>query len=173
MITKRTGGKIKAHYGMNEYYKDYIKHNDLKITYSEYSNIISKFNSEIIELMLNNSFDYMIPHLNLELTIRKNLRKPQIKDGKLHNNVPIDFKRTMDLWRDDPEAKERKIKIRHNNKHTLGYVFRFYLKKLRGTMNNKKYYKFKPSRGFSRALAHRINDDSKDRFEAYLLHNKK
>ena len=40
---------------------------------------------------------------------------------------------------------------------------------------NRKYkgvYKFKPSRNFSRGLAERINDDSKDKFDCYLLHNK-
>lgn len=173
-MTKRTGGKINTHYGMSDYYKAYCKREDVdRLSYSKYSSIIADFNTAIIDMVLNDSFEYMLPHLNLELTVRKNLRKPQIKDGKLHNNVPIDFKKTMDLWRSDPDAKERRIKVRHNNKHTMGYVFRFYLKKLRGTVKNKRYYKFKPSRGFSRGLAQRINDDSKERFDCYLLHNKK
>ncbi len=98
-MTKRTGGKINTHYGMSDYYKAYCKREDVdRLSYSKYSSIIADFNTAIIDMVLNDSFEYMLPHLNLELTVRKNLRKPQIKDGKLHNNVPIDFKKTMDLW---------------------------------------------------------------------------
>lgn len=171
-MIKRTSGKIKSHYGMKDYYRHYKKNSDNPVDYTTYSEIISKYNRGIIDLMLNKSLEYRMPIINFLFTIRKDQRKPQIKDGVLYNNRPIDFKRTMELWAIDEEAKKNKVLLRFNNNHTSGYVFRIYCKKLESGVKNKKYYKFAPSREFKRALAARINDEDKPKFDCYLLYEK-
>lgn len=173
MIKKRTSGKIKSHFGMNDYYRFYKKNYNKDIEYKKYSNIISDYNKEIINLILNKSLEYKIPILNFLITIRKEQRSPQIKNGELYNNRPIDFKKTLELWSKDEDAKNKKILLRFNNNHTSGYVFRIFSKNHESRVKNKKYYKFLPSRLFKRSLAARINDDSKDKFDCYLLYSKK
>jgi len=171
-MIKRTLGKIKAHFGMKDYYRYYKKNSEAPVEYNKYSEIISKYNKSIIELMLNNGLEYRIPILHFLLTIRKDQRKPQIKNGKLYNNRPLDFKRTRELWAVDEEARKNKVLLRHNNNHTGGFVFRIYFKKHESSNKNKKYFKFNPSRDFKRGLAQRINDDSKPQFDCYLLYKK-
>jgi hypothetical protein len=173
MRKKRTEGRIKAHYGMRDYYKDYKKNAENPVEHNVYTDIISEFNLAIIDAMFNKGIDYKFPLLDLFLTIRKDKRKPVIKDGKLYNNVPMDFKKTMALWERDEEAREKKIKVRYTNAHSSGYVFRIYLRKFASGLKNKSSYKFKPCRSFQRGLAARIMDDDKDKFDAYLLHSKK
>lgn len=170
---KRTEGKIKSHFGMRDYYRDYKKSCEHPVSYNTYSNIISEFNLAIIDAMLNKSIDYKFPIIDLFLTIRKDKRGPVIKDGKLHNNVPIDFNKTVALWERDEEAREKKIKVRYTNTHSSNYVFRIYLRKFSSSLKNKSSYKFKPCRSFQRALAARIKDADKDKFDCFLLHSKK
>lgn len=157
---------------MNDYYRHYRKNSSAPVNYTTYSAIISSYNKNVINLMLNNSLDYRIPVLNFLLTIRKDERKPQIKNGVLHNNRPIDFKRTMELWEVDENAREKKVLLRFNNSHTSGFVFRIYCKKHESSIKNKGYFKFMASREFKRSLAHRINDENKDKFDCYLLYDK-
>lgn len=157
---------------MSDYYRYYKKNSVNSVDYTTYSNIISSYNKGVIDLMLNHSLDYRIPVLNFLLTIRKEERKPQIKNGVLHNNRAMDFKRTMDLWRVNEEAREKKILLRFTNAHTSGFVFRIYFKKHESSVKNKGYFKFMASREFKRSLATRINDESKDKFDCYLLYDK-
>lgn len=171
--SKRTGGRIKSHYGMKDYYNDYKKNSVNTVNYTVYKDIISEFNLAVIDGMLNKSLDYKFPILKLFLSIRKDKRAPVIKNGKLHNNVPIDFSRTMALWQSNPEARENKIKVRYSNTHSSNYVFRIYLRKFTSGLKNKSSYKFKPCRSFQRALAARIKDETKDKFDCFLLHSKK
>lgn len=171
--SKRTAGKIKAHYGMKDYYRDYKQNSESPVSYTTYKDVISEFNLAVIDSILNNSMDYKFPIINLFLSVRKDKRAPVIKDGKLHNNVPIDFNRTMALWESNPEAREKKVKVRYSNSHSSNYVFRIYLKKFFSGLRNKSSYKFKPCRSFQRGLAARIKDDSKERFDCFLLHSKK
>lgn len=173
MIKKRTEGKIKSHFGMSDYYRYYKKNSNNSINYNTYSNIISDFNQLIIDEILNNSLDYKIPFLKLVITIRKDKRTPKFKNGKLYVNAPMDYKQTLKLWEADEEARKNKVIVRHLNHHTSGYVYRIYCHKHISSLKNKSYYKYKPARNFARSLSKRIFDESKDKFDCYLLHKKK
>ena len=70
----------------------------------------------------------------------------------------------------DEEAKEKKLLVRFTNYHTSKYVFRLYFKKYIYSFKNKKYYKFKTVRSFARALANRIKDENKNKYDAFLLY---
>lgn len=167
----RGKSKITADYGMKDYFKFYQeKYPESKVTRAKYNKIVSKVNEGIIEMMLNEGLEYKIPHLNATIIIRKDKRKPKIKDGKVINNSPVDWVTTKKLWAEDVEAKEKKILVRFTNSHTSGYVFRIYLKKFGATFKNRSSYKFKPGRKFQRGLGARIKDDNKDKFDTYLLY---
>lgn len=160
--------KHKADYGVPDYRKFYENKYNKKVP--NYTAILNMFNKQIIELILNEDLAYTIPHLYFEIMIRKEKRFTRIKDGKLVNHNPIDWKATKDLWEKDSDAKERKIRVRHNNYHTSGYIFRIFLKKFKCKVKNKSYYKIKPNRGFQRGLTKRINDPNKESFDAFLLY---
>lgn len=160
----------KSDYGIRDYRRFYEKKYNNGKPCPNYSKIISEFNTNIIDLILNDSLSYTLPYLLFEIMIRKEKRIPKIKDGLLINNNPIDWKATLELWEKDEEAKEKKLRVRHNNYHTSGYIFRIYMKKFKSAIKFKSYFKIKPNRKFQRALTDRINDPKKEVFDAFLLY---
>ena len=162
--------KFKGDYGIGDYYKYYNEKYGSKTTTVLFNKVLTEFNSGIIELVIEHNLIFYIPFLGLEIFIKKDKRKPRIVNGKLVNNVPIDWKATNDLWNKDSEAKNKKILVRYNNSHTSGYVFRIYCKKFKSKIKYKSLYKFKPSRKFQRTLSARIKDPNKDNFDAFLLY---
>lgn len=166
----RTKGKIKSHYGIVDYYKAYRKDNPTsKVTKSLYSKIISRFNEELIDLIINENVEYNLPYLGSSLSIRKMKSVPRIVDGKLYNQTPVDWVATNKLWDEDEEAREKKLLVRYLNNHTSKYVFRISFKKYVYPFMNKKYYTYEKSRMFARLLGKRINDPDKDRYDTFLL----
>lgn len=167
----RGKNKIKADYGMKDYYDFYQKkYDNPKIDKSMYNKVISAANNAIMDMMLNDGLEYKIPYIGTVLTIRKDKRTPKIVDGKVVNNSPVDWVTTKKLWEKDPDAKEKRILVKYLNHHTSGFVFRIYMKKFGSSFKNRTVYKFEPSRKFKRALSARIKDDNKDKFDTYLLY---
>lgn len=162
--------RIKADYGISNYYKFYKQKYDQDVTSTLFNKILTEYNTGIIDLVIENNLAFYMPFLGLELFIKKDKRKPRIVNGKLINNVPVDWQATNKLWDKDEEAKEKKILVRFTNSHTSGYVFRIYCKKFKARIKNKHLYKFKPSRRFQRTLSARIKDPDKDNFDAFLLY---
>jgi hypothetical protein len=162
--------KLKADYGMPDYYSYFNKHSNVKVSKTIYNKIITEFNLSIIDLMLNHNFIYYIPILNMDLIVKKDKRKPRLVNGKLINNIPIDWQKTNQLWERDPEAKSKKLLVRYNNSHTSGFVFRLFLNKFRSTVKNKSLFKLKANRLFQRSLSKRIKDINKNPFDSYLLY---
>ena len=115
--------KNKKDYGITDYRLYYIKRYNKDISKMKYNKIISEFNDELKKLIINEGLIYQLPSLNLEILIKKEKRVPRIKDGKLINNIPIDWKQTNLLWDRDSEAKEKKLLVRYNNSHTSKLLF--------------------------------------------------
>ena len=151
-------------------YHKKAEHPTLDINRTTYSNVISDINNEIVDLIIEKNLNYVLPYLGSSLSIKKVKRIPKIKNNKLFNTAPIDWKTTNELWNSDEEAKEKKLLIRYTNSHTMKYVFRIYFKKYISSFINKQYYSFKPCRTFQRLLGKRINDDTKNRYDSYLLY---
>lgn len=162
--------KNKADYGMSDYCTFYRKEYNNKINRSLYNNIITDFNDSVRKLIINEELNFYAPYIGIELSIRKDKRKPRIVDGKLINNIPVDWKATNELWNKDSEAKEKKLLVRYNNSHTSGYVYRLYLNKFKSKMRNKNYFKFRTNRIFQRMLSKRIKDPNKEMFDSFLLY---
>ena len=170
-MTTKSSNKIKIHYSIPDYYNYYKKkYNNSKIDKKKYNDIISFFNKKVIDLIVEDNLDYHLPHLNFVLTTRKEKRKPRIVNGKLHNNIPIDWKATKNLWEESEEAKDKKLLIRYTNYHTSGYVFTIKIVKVGFVYKNKRHYKFKAARDFARALGKRIKDDNKEKYDTYKLY---
>jgi len=168
---KRTEGNIKTHYGMKDYFNFFKKNNPtLNIERKTYNSIISDFNQKIVELIIEENLSYTLPYIGSSIHVRKEKKVPRIINGKLYNTTPVDWVATNKLWNEDIEAKEKKLLVRYSNSHTSRYVFRIYFKKYNYSFKNKKYYSFKPCRTFQRLLGKRIKDDTKYKYDAYLLY---
>jgi hypothetical protein len=168
---KRTEGRIKAHYGIKDYYRYFrTEYPDVKITYKQFTSVIQKFNEEITNMIIEDNFEYVLPHLGSSLSVKKTKQVPRIVDGKLFNSTPVDWVATNKLWAEDEEAREKKLLVRYNNSHTSRYVFRINFKKYITPFVNKRYYKFHTCRKFARMLGNRINNEDKDRYDSYLLY---
>ena len=166
MINKR----VKKDYGMSDYYNYYLKNSNNPQSKFKFNKIVSEFNEGVVNLIINEGIEFKPAKLQFTFCVRKTKRVPKIKEGKLINTTPIDWKSTKQLWEDDSEAKDKKILLRYLNNHTFKYVFRIKTLKFGQNYKNKKYYKYKPARSFQRLLAKRILDDNLDNFDAYKLY---
>jgi len=162
--------KIKTNYSTGDYYGYYKKNYDKTLERKKYTSIVQDFNEGILNIIIEEGLVYRFPKSHFQLMVKKAKRKPYIKNGKLVNSVPPDWKRTNELWARDPEAKKKKIVVRYKNTHSSGFVFRLFCSKDNSKMRNKNLFKFKTSRKFQRALSARILDPDKDNFDAYLLY---
>tara|TARA_R110000822_G_scaffold302649_2_gene427005 strand:- start:69704 stop:70210 length:507 start_codon:yes stop_codon:yes gene_type:complete len=165
----RGENKIKHHYGLPQYYNFYTKRYKHDLTRQRYNDIITDFNTELQDMIIEENFIYQMPHLNLELILKKEKRRPRIVDGKLINNLPINWKATNELWEKDAEAKEKKLLVRRDNRHTSGHVFRIYCKKFKCNLKSRGLYKWTTIRQFARKLNTAINNPKKD-IDAFLLY---
>ena len=91
------------------------------------------------------------------------------KDGKIVNKLPVNWKATNKLWKENPEAKRKKIRIRYTNEHTDGYVFHVYYIKRNATFVNKGLYKMQVNREMARNMYNGIISGELD---AFLLFSK-
>lgn len=171
-MNKRSSKKIPAHYGMPDYYKFFSEqYPDIKIAKSKFNKIISEFNLIIGDFLIEN-LSYDLPYRLGKLEILKVLRKPYLdSNGKLVNNLPINWKATNELWEKNSEAKDKKILIRYNNTKTGGYVFSIKYNKKPAIYKNKSVYFFKPVRHLSRGIKDRIEDYTKDKYDTYIKYN--
>jgi hypothetical protein len=162
--------EAKSDFGIQDYYKFFNNKYKVGVNKQTYKKIINDFNQQMINLIIEENLIYRLPYINMEVVIKKDKRKPKIKDGKVINNAPVNWKVTNELWENDEEAKEKKIFVRHSNYHTSGYVFRIYCKKFKCKLKYRSLYKFKPNRKFTRQLSARLLDENKDNLDAYLLY---
>lgn len=170
MINKRTEGRLSKDYGMRDYYKFYKNTVKNPQDAKKFNRVVSEFNKMIVNAIINDGLEYTPPKLQLTFCIRKYKKTIKIENGKLINTNPIDWKTTLQLWKDDQEAADKKLLIRHLNNHTSKYIFRIKILKVGNYYLNKKLYKFKACRGFQRQLAKRILDPNKDNYQAFDLY---
>lgn len=149
----------------HKFYEDKYKEIDKKL----FNSIITDFNKGVVDLILKENVMFNMPYLNMQLQIRKDKRKPRLENGKLINPVPVDWKKTKELWERNPEAKEKKLLVRYNNSHSSGYVYRVNLQKFSSKVRNKTLIKIETNRSFKRKLGKRIKNLD-DPFDSYLLY---
>lgn len=169
-MIKRTEGRIKVDYGLRDYYKYYSNNTENPVDTKKFNKVISEFNKRIVESIINDDLEFTPTTLQFTFCVRKSKRIPRIKDSKLINTTPIDWKTTNQLWESDAEAKEKKIIIRFLNNHTSKYVFRIKALKSGTAYSNKKLYRFKPCRSFQRELAKRILNPNQENFNCFKLY---
>ena len=130
------------------------------INYSDYCAALDAINKKLREEILLNSFDFNLPFRMGMLGIRKRKLTPYInKDGKVINPLPVDWKSTLDLWEEDPQAKADKKLVRHYNEHTGGFIAEWYYSTAKATFKWKSGYSFIPCRTAKTELSKVLKDE--------------
>ena len=131
------------------------------ITEKEFGVIIKTINSYLRDQLVQGK-DVVLPARMGTLEIRKFEAKLSFKDGKVVTNLPINWKRTLDLWYEDDDAKESKTLIRQEDRTRFGVHY----DKSSANYNNKVFYKFIPGRSVKLGLKENIINN---RLDACLL----
>lgn len=139
-----------------DFYKDYKSKNKTSLSYIEYISVVKDYFFEIINEIIYNNYTYVIPNRLGTIGIYKRKIK---KDNSSIKKYPIDFGATNKLWKENPEAKAKKILVRHLNKHTGEYVMFIHYSTKYSNFKNKTVYSFQPARQeFKRKAAKAFKD---------------
>lgn len=172
-MAKRNKSNIEIHYGLSDFYKYYKKEYNNPVSYSIYSNIIKEINQFVSDAMIYEGYEFNFPNLRFTLAVVKNKHKIRLdKDGEpIIKWLPTDYQATKKLWKElYPDKTEEEIlqikdrpRVINRNKHTNGYVYKWYFNKFSSNCINKSVYYFDTTRTNARNLAKYIKDkDFKD-----------
>lgn len=116
--------RLKSDYN-TKYFVDYIykrlskKHG---LSYPQISKILSMYHKMAREDFANGEPIYLKAKLG-NLQLYKEKREVYVdNDGKIVNDLPINFRETFKLWKSKPELKN-KTYIRYTNTHSDGFMF--------------------------------------------------
>lgn len=150
-----------SHYTTPDYYRHYLKkncHKDMnskyRVSQTVYTRILKEFFNRIYSERIYTGGEFILPYNMGKLFIRKVETKVKLdSEGRLINHLPVDFGATRKLWRENPTAYENRVLIRHLNKHTNGYLYKFIYNKVTARFKNKSAYRFEATRTHKRELA--------------------
>ena len=76
------------------------------------------------------------------------------EDGKIHDNLPIDWNKTLELWYEDEESYKNKTLIKMEEQE----IFKIYYNKWSANYNNKSFYEFVFNKDLKAKLKQRIRE---------------
>ena len=131
------------------------------ITELQLGKIIKAINNTLQDQLLDGK-DVTFPNRMGRLEIRKFQAKIEYTDNKVITNLPVDWKRTIELWWEDVESFDTKALVRYE---TLTRFAIYYNKSL-ANFENKSFYRFVPIRPLKKRLKDKIIHEG---FDALLL----
>ena len=170
-LTDKRNHSIKCDYGMGDYARWYEKNVDNPKSIHVFRKVVQDYLRLNQELISTKGYTFKLPEGCGRIEIRKVKRELEINDeGKVINKLPINWQATRKLWKENPKAEEKQIKIRYTNEHTDGYVFHPYYIKGNAKFNNKSIYRMQINRQMARNMFKSIMSGELD---AFLLFNSK
>ncbi len=122
----------------------------------EYRNIMDIF----YEVLLTGK-SVTLPYIGTFQVLGKTITPKVSEDGKILN-LPVDWKSTLELWRNDPQAKLDKKRIFYFNDHTNGVQYHYNWSKKKVIIPNKTVYNFYSMRKRNRDLGKHIMDGNQN-----------
>lgn len=161
--------KVKNSLGVYDGYKWIRKNKWLdigrRITEHEFYSIIRKVNLLLSEELINNG-EIKLPQRMGTIELRKYETNITIdKEGKIHNNLPIDWEKTIELWYEDEESYKKRTLVKMEEKE----VFKIYYNKSIANYNNRAFYNFEFNKELKTLLKQRIKEN---KIDAPLLRKK-
>ena len=131
------------------------------ISEKDFGIIVKAINLSLQDQLLDGK-DILFLNRMGRVEVRRYKAKVELKDGRVVTNLPIDWKKTKELWAEDKEAEQNKTLIRYENPN----VFSIYYNKSYANYANKGFYQFTPTRTLKKRLGDKILTG---RFDALLL----
>lgn len=115
----------------------------------DYNKIVQDILLEVINKMTETGYNFIMPFGLGSIYIQKRKIKIDTSKDEHHFRVsmrkhPVNRLATMELWKNDPEAKARKQLVRFTNEHTDGYYFKYKWTKTNG-VKGISIWRFTPS----------------------------
>jgi hypothetical protein len=149
--------RVKSDYGMSDYFKHYSIENKALVDEPTFGKIIREFNTNIRDRLSLKGAEYIFPYRLGKIELRKVKTEVKIDaDGNIINNLPVNWKETRRLWKENPGAQDKGIKIRFTNEHTDGHTFRIFYMKSKANYKNKSIYRMQFNRQMKRQLSKSI-----------------
>src|SRR3990167_6641957 len=119
-----------------------------KLTSAQASKAFLLFFRKVAEECIKDNFELRLPRRMGFIAVKKYKNKTKFKDnaGYRFFNIPVDWKATKEMWKEHPEAKEKKKVVFHKNEETHGHILRFYWDNYTCPIKNKYGYYFKATR---------------------------
>lgn len=137
-------------------YKYYKKNAENPVSVKIYVYVLLGF----LKFMMQKIFDgkdVRLPAKLGVLGIRGKKVKPRLdKDGNIIGLAP-NWKKTIELWNKDPEAKEKKKMVYHFNEHTNGLRYKIHWFKTNSVVKNIHMYSIRFSRDNKRMVTQLAN----------------
>lgn len=153
---------------MYEFYHNSLDNFELKSSYNvskeKFAEVVSIINTTMVEHMITKNLVVELPFRLGNISIVKNKQTIKIEeDGTISKKGrAIDWKSTMDLWEEDPEAKKEKTLIYFTNPHTGGFICKWKWHRKAPYAKNSRFYKFYPLRKWKRLLARVLKNPLND-----------
>lgn len=162
-VTKTRVHKITKSLGVYDAYKYIRKHKWFNIgrpvSEHEFYSIIRTVNKYLATELANGN-EVVFPCRMGKLELRKTAADISVKDGKIKTNLPIDWNRTLKLWYEDQESKEKKTLVKAEEKE----IFRVVYNRLKANYNNKCFYQFNVNKLIRTRLKDNIDNNIIDAF---------
>lgn len=165
--------KIKANYTSKDFYKHFKdKHPKIKISKSEYIEILKEYFDEIMDMVIFKSMQFYFPGRlgNLKILQYKQDIK-LLEDGSLDKRrLRPNWKDTKDMWKriypdktwEEILSIKKKPIIYHENKHSNGYNYKWYWDNTTSNVPNHTAYKLDITRSHDRRLAKAVKNPDLD-----------
>jgi hypothetical protein len=161
-ILKGNRRRYKSDYGLNNIYKVYLSLSSNPLNYETFKNIIYEYNEQICKCIIYENLEFHMPNRIGYLRIRKRRTRTHIdEDGKVNTRYMVpNWHATLNLWESDPAAWNKRQIIFHLNRHTRGYVYRWFWDKFTCKVKHQSYYALCMARIHTKELNKAINDTS-------------
>lgn len=127
--------------------------NNKKCSASLYSSVINTVNSILAEKLLE-GHEIVFPYNMGSVRLIQVPASIKLKEGKVTNNYRTDWKKTLEYWYSDKEARENKIRIKRVQKYLCSIQYC----KQRARYRNQRFYSFRANRSLIRQLGRKIEN---------------
>lgn len=159
-VTENRKHKVSNSLGVYDAYK-WIRKNKWfgmnPISEHTFYTIIRSINKELLNKFYRVGY-IKLPQRMGELVLKKSYAKFSLEESKIKTNLPIDWKRTLELWKEDKDCYKNKTLIYKEFK----ILYKIFYNKSKANFNNKSFYSFLPNRVFKNTVSKLLTDHKLD-----------
>ena len=160
-VNKSRKHKVSNSYGLKDAYnyfiKNILKDNKIRISSLEFSKIIKKINNYLVDNFIKGN-EIQFPSRMGKLELIKFDTKFNIENGKIKNNLPVDWDKTLKLWEEDEESYKKKTLVKMGEKA----IYKIIYNKVLANYTNQNFYDFNPNRTLKLKVKKAIKDNTLD-----------